>query len=167
MITLHYGTMNAGKSQHLLQQAFDAARASLVVTCVTKDGKSITSRLGGFREAVDINYVDLDVFKVTDVIYVDECQFLDERQVKLLLYLAEINECDIHFYGLKNRTDGTPWESTSLIFAQADTTIQHASFCECCGAHPATMHLHDGGSEVIDKIKYLSVCHSCYYKPKK
>lgn len=164
MITLHYGTMNAGKSQHLLQQAFDAARAGLVVTCITQDGLPITSRLGGFREAVDINMVDPDVFKVTDVIYVDECQFLSVEEVIAILFHAKRNDCDVKFYGLKNKTNGTPWESTSYIFAQADNTVHHASYCEKCGAYPSTMHLHNADEDVIEKTNYLSVCHNCYNK---
>lgn len=182
-----YGTMNSGKTAQLLATAhsyIESGKMPVLFTPVvdTRGGIGyIASRIGIKEKA---NIVDKDtrffdfqtgepnelITRNTDVVIVDEGQFLTPSQVQELGAISEYENISVLVYGLKNDFTGSLFEGSKALVELADKMIEIKSVCHMC-THKATQNarLVDGkmvtSGDVIqvgDNDTYTSLCREHY-----
>ncbi len=185
-LSFRYGAMNAGKSTHLLQVAYNFEENGKKVLLIkpsvdTKGDDKVVSRIGAERK-VDIllksedslfdNYFNL--IKEVDAILVDEVQFLKKEQITELWVITK--ECDIPVlcFGLKTDFQTNLFEASKRLFELGDEFIELATICPCgkkarFNARLVNGNYTDSGNVIeIDgsnsSIEYKPLCGKCYYK---
>lgn len=167
-ITFTYGTMNSGKSARLLQMVHNLRNSKRRYTVLSPRGGDVTSRaFPNFKHratAFEYIFTGYALKEDVDVILVDEAQFLTADHVSNLYTYAKLYDIEVYAFGLRNDTNGLPFEGSSNLFSVADHLIKLTAFCDHCGK-PADMHgLDVGVVKPKGKEDYVSLCHSCFVK---
>ncbi len=176
----YYSAMNAGKSTALLQAAWnyqERGMRPLLLTprLDTRDGVGkIASRIGLDAEAVAFSQSDslLQICEqerdqnAVSCVFVDEAQFLTERQVFDLGEVADELSIPVVTYGLRTDFRGDLFEGSRHLLAWADVLSEIKTICHC--GQKATMVLRlDGSGHAVrsgEQIRiggnesYVSVC---------
>ena len=140
-----YSTMNAGKSIEIIKVAYNyeerGKRVMLLVPSIDdRYGKGfITSRIGLQREATVVN-PDTDILKMfleenakekIDCVLVDECQFLNKKQVMELAEIVDSCDVPVMAYGLKNDFKNELFEGSYYMLVYADKIEEIKTICWC------------------------------------
>lgn len=171
----HYSAMNAGKSSHLLQAAFNYQERGMKVALFNFQGDTrfgegvIASRIGLQMPAVPFN-AETEFYPVPDVdcIFVDEAQFLTKAQVEQLTYIVDSYDIPVMAYGLRTDFLLEPFEGSKYLLAWADEINEIPSICTCGRKARAVVRMDDGkpvtsGDQVvIGDSNYVSLCRRCY-----
>jgi thymidine kinase len=141
----NYSTMNAGKSQALLQSRFNYLERGMNCLLLTAaiDNRfgtaKITSRLGISADAQifapgdDLMQKFLLPAKEAGMacILVDEAQFLTWEQVQQLARAVDILELPVMAFGLRTDFRGQLFEGSSALLAIADSLTELKTICHC------------------------------------
>jgi thymidine kinase len=175
----HYSAMNAGKSSHLLQAAFNYQERGMKVALFNFQGDTrfgegvIASRIGLQMPAVPFNaetefLEEIYKFEDVDCIFVDEAQFLTKVQVESLTNLVDRYDIPVMAYGLRTDFLLEPFEGSKYLLAWADEINEIPSICTCGRKARAVVRMDDGravtsGDQVvIGDSNYVSLCRRCY-----
>jgi len=176
-----YAAMNAGKSTHLLQAAYNYEERGMKVRLFTAalDNRSgvglIGSRLGLTRQVEtfgpDTVFDSAWVGDGVACLLLDEAQFLTPEQVRQLHRLAHQHPVPVLCYGLRSDFRGDPFPGSIMLLALADALEEMKTICAC--ARKASMNLRidaDGrrvkdGEQVLigGNDRYRAVCPNCFY----
>ncbi len=176
-----YAAMNAGKSTHLLQAAYNYEERGMTVRLFTAalDDRSgvglISSRLGLTRQVEtfgeDTVFDSAWVGEGVACLLIDEAQFLTPEQVRQLHRLAHQHPVPVLCYGLRSDFRGDPFPGSIQLLALADALEEMKTICAC--ARKASMNLRidaegrrvkDGEQVLIGgNDRYRAVCPSCFY----
>jgi thymidine kinase len=176
-----YAAMNAGKSTHLLQAAYNYEERGMRVRLFTAalDNRSgvglIGSRLGLTRQVEtfgpDTVFDSAWVGEGVACLLLDEAQFLTPEQVRQLHRLAHQHPVPVLCYGLRSDFRGDPFPGSIMLLALADALEEMKTICAC--ARKASMNLRidaegrrvqDGEQVLIGgNDRYRAVCPSCFY----
>ena len=141
----YYSTMNAGKSTHLLQSAYNYSERnlrSLLYTAKLDDrfeqGK-IASRIGLHADAslFDENTQLFDEIKrenntnKIDCVLIDEAQFLSKAQVKQLTDIVDGLDIPVLAYGIRTDFLGETFSGSAALLAWADKLVELKTICHC------------------------------------
>ena len=152
----HYSTMNAGKSTLLLQAAHNYRERGMQVMTLTAalDNRAgpgrIASRIG-IAEDAETFTEDCDLFAriharqaVTPpaCVFLDEAQFLTERQVWQLAQVADDLGIPVMCYGLRVDFRGQLFPGSAALLALADDLREIRTICHC--GRKATMVVRRG-----------------------
>jgi thymidine kinase len=128
-LVFYYSGMNAGKSAHLLQKSHNLASKGVPVRRFTHHMDTrwgeglIVSRIGIEARAqtfdASTDFCSLTFEKGT-WIFIDEAQFLSQRQVMSLANLVDHNKLRVICYGLRTDFMGQPFEGSTYLMAWAD-----------------------------------------------
>lgn len=177
-----YGAMNSGKSTDLIQVAYnyhERGQRSLILKPATdtKDEK-IVSRIGydattdhAIYPDTDIRQLISDLIVKPDCLLVDEAQFLTERQVDELFWIATTLNIPAICYGLRTdfRTEGFP--GSDRLLQLSHSVEERKTICRCGkkatfnARHNGSSWVRDGEQVEIDdgtSYTYESMCGSCY-----
>ena len=176
----YYSAMNAGKSTALLQAAYNYQERQMKPLLLTpqlnmRDGIGrISSRIGLTAAAIAFSQTDslLELVRRSHVeapvacVFVDEAQFLTQRQVHELGEIADNEHIPVLAYGLRTDFLGNLFEGSQHLLAWADVLTEIKTVCHC--GRKATMVLRiDGQGRPVrsgEQIKiggnesYVSVC---------
>jgi len=141
----YYSTMNAGKSTHLLQSAYNYRERGLESVLYTAliddrfDQGKVSSRLGISAEARlfdqqthignDIKALVAD--KKIDCVLIDEAQFLTSEQVKQLTDIVDYLKIPVLAYGIRTDFLGQTFNGSAALLAWADKLIELKTICHC------------------------------------
>ncbi len=176
-----FAAMNAGKSTHLLQAAYNYEERGMRVRLFTAalDNRSgvglIGSRLGLTRQVEtfgpDTVFDSAWVGEGVACLLLDEAQFLTPEQVRQLHRLAHQHPVPVLCYGLRSDFRGDPFPGSIMLLALADALEEMKTICAC--ARKASMNLRidaegrrvkDGEQVLIGgNDRYRAVCPSCFY----
>lgn len=177
MLTFTFGTVGSGKTADLLRKATYAHSLGHDVVLWkpavdTRSGARIESRNGEYAEADLLIPTDSVIAMVPpttiDVLYVDEAQFLNERQIDVLRSIA--HHIPVHCYGLRTDFRGHLFPGAAHLLALADEIRNIESGCDTCGK-PSThnMRVVDGKPifdgpivQIGGSESYRGVCAKCY-----
>ena len=135
MAKLHffYSTMNAGKSTALLQSNHNYIESNLKTLLfipheiAKKSNGKIISRIGLEAEAIVVNkeykfYKEIERkdFKKVSCIFVDEAQFLSQKQVHDLGKISDELNIPVMCYGIRTDFQGKLFEGSQELLALAD-----------------------------------------------
>lgn len=185
MAKLHfrYSAMNAGKSLDLISTAYnykELGKEVLVLVPNIVGSDCVESRTGLRVDAMVIRHEDTLMTKLftsdkdASCILVDEAQFLSERQVYELRYIASMADIPVICYGLRTDFTGRLFEGSKTLLAVADELEEKPTLCWCGKTARATLRIvngevtKDGESVLIkgqdDHVEYQSVCYRHFIK---
>ncbi len=140
-----YSAMNAGKSTLLLQAAHNYAERGmdtlLLVSAIdsrTRKGE-IASRIGLAREAEIFNHNE-DLFALISdklrsgkiaCIFIDEAQWMEDRQVWQLARVVDELDVPVMCYGLRTDFQGKLFPGSQALLAIADELREVRTICWC------------------------------------
>ena len=175
-----YSTMNAGKSTVLLQASHNYGERGMKTMLFTAelDNRSkvgnISSRIGLSEKASTFNNDDnlfssvqerLNIEKISCV-FVDEAQFLTEKQVWELSDVVEILNIPVMCFGLRTDFQGKLFEGSSSLLAIADELKEIKTICHCGKKANMVVRVDSNGKvlkegaqiEIGGNEKYISLC---------
>ena len=175
-----YSTMNAGKSTVLLQASHNYGERGMKTMLFTAelDNRSkvgnISSRIGLSEKASTFNNDDnlfssveerLSTDKISCV-FVDEAQFLTDKQVWELSDVVEILKVPVMCFGLRTDFQGKLFEGSSTLLAIADELKEIKTICHCGKKANMVVRVDFNGKvlkegaqiEIGGNEKYISLC---------
>jgi len=179
MAKLHffYSTMNAGKSTALLQSNHNYIESNLKTLLfipheiAKKSNGKIISRIGLEAEAIVVSEeyeffreIENKNFKEVSCIFVDEAQFLSQKQVHDLGKIADELNIPVMCYGIRTDFQGKLFEGSQELLALADNLKELKTICsECDKKATMVVRLNEKG-EVVLKGKKIVVGGNEIYK---
>lgn len=180
-----YACMNSGKSIDLLRTAHNYEENGYNVLVLkpkidTKDNDSISSRIG-LKRKVDYlvddgdNVLDKLKGKLSNIncIFVDEAQFLKEKQVDDFFIISKVYNIPVICYGLRTNFMLNSFEGSKRLLEVCDILEELTTLCSCgkIARYTARMkdneYLDTGDEVIIDgdaNYTYRSLCGDCYLK---
>ena len=177
-LVFFHGVVGAGKTLALLTKAHRYKQCERNVLIVkpeldTRVEKVIKSR-SGLVSSYDYNISTVeDVLNIklgeTEIMFVDEVQFLSEDVINALRDIATETEVTILCYGLKTDFKGRFFEGSKRILEIADEINELNAVCFYCKEN-ATMNLriidgnrvYEGDQILLGFDEYKGVCYKCY-----
>ena len=181
-----YGAMGSSKSAQALITRFNYEERGMKVWLIkpgtdTRDGiATIRSRIG-LRADADVLGANDSVRKAydqrlsekrrTDVIIVDECQFLTPSQVDELRELVDEEDIPVLCFGLRTDFLTHLFPGSLRLFELADSITEIKTICDCGKKATVNARISNGrvvteGEQVLlgGNDTYLAMCHSCWKK---
>lgn len=173
-----YSTMGAGKSLQLIAAAHNYIERGMYPMLITFAGDTrsgegvIASRTGLSMPALTFNS-DTDLlcglsYEGVNAIFIDECQFLNERQVEELHQIAIDYSIPVLCYGLRTDFLGRLFEGSMALMAHAETIEELKTICDC-GRKATHVRRYEQGvvqteGEVlqIGDAEYKPMCYKCF-----
>ena len=175
-----YSTMNAGKSTVLLQASHNYGERGMKTMLFTAelDNRSkvgnISSRIGLSEKASTFNNDDNLFYSVEErlkkdkisCVFVDEAQFLTDKQVWELSDVVEILNIPVMCFGLRTDFQGKLFEGSSSLLAIADELKEIKTICHCGKKANMVVRVDSNGKvlregaqiEIGGNDKYISLC---------
>jgi thymidine kinase len=176
----YYSAMNAGKSTSLLQSSYNYNERGME-TLLLKSAvdqrvgpSTIASRIGLSSDCHEFTN-DTELFEfISNIhsqkglacVFVDECQFLTEAQVRHLCSVADDLDVPVLCYGLRTDFQGNLFEGSKALLALADRIHELKTICHC--GKKATMNLRMGPEgkavkegaqvEIGGNERYVALC---------
>ena len=178
----HYATMNAGKSTMLLQASYNYRERGMrtAIFIASHDDRAgrgrISSRIGLQSDAIAFDVSDdleamvsalqADGTGQIACVFVDEAQFLSERQVWQLARIADRLHIPVMAYGLRTDFQGRLFPGSYALLAIADELREVRTICHCGRKATMVARLDADGKvakegaqvEVGGNDKYISYC---------
>ena len=175
-----YSTMNAGKSTVLLQASHNYGERGMKTMLFTAelDNRSkvgnISSRIGLSEKASTFNNDD-NIFSSVEkrlkkdkisCVFIDEAQFLTDKQVWELSDVVEILNIPVMCFGLRTDFQGKLFEGSSTLLAIADELKEIKTICHCGKKANMVVRVDSNGKvlkegaqiEIGGNEKYISLC---------
>lgn len=174
-----YGTMGSSKTAQALMTKFNYEQKGMKVLLIKprlaiRDEAKVKSRIGLESDCVLVNPDDIIirfVEKDTDVVIVDEAQFLTAKQVDMLRkYVVDYYKLPVYCYGLRTDFKTHLFEGSKRLFEVADSIEDIKNICSCGNKAIFNGRIKDGclvtDGESIETVvyKYEPLCSSCYRK---
>lgn len=185
-----YGSMNSGKSTHLMQVAHNYEERGMKVLIIkpkvdTKGGEKLVSRLGVNRNVDILIGKDDNIFEIVkmylnegkkiDCILVDEAQFMKSHQIDQLFKISVKIDIPIICYGLRTDFKTNGFEGSTRLLLLAHSIEEMKTICACGkkavfnGRKINGKFVFEGDQIAIDEqdnVEYESLCGHCFYKYK-
>ena len=187
MAKLHfkYGTMNSGKSIDLMRTAYNYEETGYDVLVMkpkidNKGKDKLVSRVNMERK-VDILIDEDDSIlklirnKITErlsCIFVDEVQFLKEKQIDELYFITKELDIPVICYGLRNNFKMEGFEGSNRLLVIAEELEELPTLCKCkeiaryVGRKIDNEFVLSGNIVEIDNgspnMEYVPLCGKCY-----
>ncbi len=134
-----YGAMGSSKSANALMVKHNygeqGKKALLIKPGVDmRDGEhQIRSRCGLIGECILFHELDIEAIRSHEYscVIVDEAQFLNKREVELLVRIVDIYNVPVICYGLRADFQGNLFEGSRWLLAWADTIEEVKTICWC------------------------------------
>ena len=176
----HYSTMNAGKSTILLQASYNYRERGMETYLLTAaiDGRAGVGRIGS---RIGIS-AEAEMFDDTDdlqariaarlqagpcaCVFVDEAQFLTERQVWQLARVVDDLNLPVMCYGLRVDFLGRLFPGSATLLALADEMREVRTICHCGRKATMVVRRDAGGRALTEGAQvqiggnetYVSLC---------
>ena len=177
-----YGAMGSSKTAQALITKYNYEENDMNVWLIkpsadTRDGVgTIRSRIGLEAECEVIS-PDVDVFARflgsqicrTDVIIVDECQFMTPKQIEQLRDIVDAHNIPVLCFGLRTDFQTKLFPGSSRLMELADCIEEIKTMCDCGAKATVNARINDGyivteGAQVVlgGNDCYIAMCHRCY-----
>jgi len=180
-----YGAMGSSKTAQALITKYNYEENDLNVWLIkpsadTRDGVQILRSRIGLAAAVEVISPEVDVYEMfvrskagkCDVIIVDECQFLTEKQIDQLRSI--VNDCSVPVmcFGLRTDFQTRLFPGSRRLMEVADTIQEIKTICDC-GAKATVNARIDGEGHIVTEgaqvvlggnDSYIAMCHKCYIR---
>ena len=179
-----YGAMGSSKTAQALITKYNYEENGLRVWLIkpsadTRDGAAILRSRIGLEAQVDIMTPSTDIYRLfeaqkkdqCDVIIVDECQFLTEKQIDQLRAIVDDHSIPVMCFGLRTDFQTRLFPGSRRLMEVADTIQEIKTICDCGAKATVNARVSDGyivteGAQVVlgGNDSYIAMCHKCYVK---
>ena len=180
-----YGAMGSSKTAQALITKYNYEENDLKVWLIkpsadTRDGAQILRSRIGLEAVVDVVAPHEDIYakflggkaRRCDVIIVDECQFLTEKQIDQLRSIVDEHNIPVMCFGLRTDFQTKMFPGSRRLMEVADTIQEIKTICDC-GAKATVNARIDGSGHIVTEgaqvvlggnDSYIAMCHKCYIR---
>ena len=179
-----YGAMGSSKTAQALITKYNYEENDLQVWLIkpsadTRDGaETLRSRIG-LEARVEVIPPEVDIYarflggkaRRSDVIIVDECQFLTEKQIDQLRTIVDEHNIPVMCFGLRTDFQTHLFPGSRRLMEVADTIQEIKTICDCGAKAIVNARINDGyivteGAQVVlgGNDSYIAMCHKCYVR---
>ena len=180
-----YGAMGSSKTAQALITKYNYEENDLQVWLIkpsadTRDGAAILRSRIGLEAQVEVIAPEVDIYarflggkaRRSDVIIVDECQFLTEKQIDQLRNIVNEHNIPVLCFGLRTDFQTHLFPGSRRLMEVADTIQEIKTICDC-GAKATVNARIDGEGHIVTQgaqvvlggnDAYIAMCHKCYIR---
>lgn len=178
-----YGSMGSSKTAQALITKYNYEENGMLVWLIKpaadqRDGAIILRSRVGLEAPAEVVAPERDLLEAyhgrarTDVIIVDECQFLTAAQIDQLREIVDSENIPVLCFGLRTDFRSTLFEGSRRLFEVADTITEIKAICDC-GAKATTNARIDSDGYVVTEgaqlllggnDRYIAMCHKCWVR---
>ena len=179
-----YGAMGSSKTAQALITKYNYEENDLRVWLIkpsadTRDGaETLRSRIG-LEAQVEVIAPEVDIYarflggkaRRSDVIIVDECQFMTEKQLDQLRTIVDEHSIPVLCFGLRTDFQTRLFPGSRRLMEVADTIQEIKTICDCGAKATGNARINDGyivteGAQVVlgGNDSYIAMCHKCYIR---
>ena len=180
-----YGAMGSSKTAQALITKYNYEENDLKVWLIkpsadTRDGAATLRSRIGLEAQVEVISPDVDIHarflggkaRRSDVIIVDECQFLTEKQIDQLRAIVDEHSVPVMCFGLRTDFQTRLFPGSRRLMEVADTIQEIKTICDC-GAKATVNARVDGNGYIVTEgaqvvlggnDSYIAMCHKCYIR---
>ena len=179
-----YGAMGSSKTAQALITKYNYEENDLQVWLIkpsadTRDGAAILRSRIGLEAQVEVIAPEVDIYarflggkaRRSDVIIVDECQFLTEKQIDQLRTIVDEHNIPVMCFGLRTDFQTRLFPGSRRLMEVADTIQEIKTICDCGAKATVNARVNDGyivteGAQVVlgGNDSYIAMCHKCYVR---
>ena len=177
-----YGAMGSSKTAQALITKYNYEENDMKVWLIkpsadTRDGAAILRSRIGLEAQVEVIPPETDVYARflgsrihrCDVIIVDECQFMTERQIEQLRAIVDEQKIPVLCFGLRTDFLTRLFPGSRRLMELADCIEEIKTMCDCGAKATVNARISDGyivteGAQVVlgGNDSYIAMCHRCY-----
>lgn len=176
-----YGAMGSSKTAQALITKYNYEENDMTVWLIkpatdNRDGPSVVrSRIGLKADAESVS-ATADLYQLylerrTDVVIVDECQFLHPDQIDQLRRIVDELEIPVLCFGLRTDFRTKLFPGSQRLFELADSIQEIKTICDCGAKATVNARIVNGcvvteGEQVLigGNESYIAMCHRCYMR---
>ena len=179
-----YGAMGSSKTAQALITKYNYEENDLKVWLIkpsadTRDGVSVLRSRIGLEAQVEVIAPETDIYMLftdakqgsCDVIIVDECQFMTEKQIDQLRAIVDDHNIPVMCFGLRTDFQTHLFSGSRRLMEIADTIQEIKTICDCGAKATVNTRINDGyivteGAQVVlgGNDAYIAMCHKCYIR---
>ena len=179
-----YGAMGSSKTAQALITKYNYEEDDLKVWLIkpsadTRDGAKILRSRIGLEAEVEVIAPEVDVYarflgskaRTCDVIIVDECQFMTEKQIDQLRAIVDEHNIPVMCFGLRTDFLTRLFPGSLRLMEIADTIQEIKTICDCGAKATVNARVNDGyivteGAQVVlgGNDSYIAMCYKCYVR---
>ena len=177
-----YGAMGSSKTAQALITKYNYEENDMRVWLIkpsadTRDGvATIRSRIG-LEAQCEVIGPEVDVFarflgsqiRRSNVIIVDECQFMTPKQIEQLRAIVDEHNIPVLCFGLRTDFQTRLFPGSMRLMELADCIEEIKTMCDCGAKATVNARINDGfivteGAQVVlgGNDCYIAMCHRCY-----
>ena len=177
-----YGAMGSSKTAQALITKYNYEENDMKVWLIkpsadTRDGADILRSRIGLEAQVEVIGPTVDVYarflgqhnRKCDVIIVDECQFMTEKQIDQLRAIVDEQNIPVLCFGLRTDFLTRLFPGSRRLMELADVIEEIKTMCDCGAKATVNARVNDGyivteGAQVVlgGNDCYIAMCHRCY-----
>ena len=177
-----YGAMGSSKTAQALITKYNYEENDMKVWLIkpsadTRDGAAILRSRIGLEATVEVIPPEVDIYaqflgrqaRHVDVIIVDECQFLTEKQIEQLRTIVDEQKIPVLCFGLRTDFLTRLFPGSRRLMELADVIEEIKTMCDCGAKATVNARISDGyivteGAQVVlgGNDSYIAMCHRCY-----
>ena len=179
-----YGAMGSSKTAQALITKYNYEENDLKVWLIkpsadVRDGaQTLRSRIG-LEAQVEVIAPEVDIYarflggkaRRCDVIIVDECQFMTEKQIDQLRNIVNEHNIPVICFGLRTDFQTRLFPGSRRLMELADCIEEIKTMCDCGSKATVNARINDGyivteGAQVVlgGNDSYIAMCHKCYIR---
>ena len=178
-----YGAMGSSKTAQALITKYNYEENDMKVWLIkpsadTRDGVSVLRSRIGLEAEVEVIAPEVDIYarflgsrvRRCDVIIVDECQFMTEKQIDQLRAIVNDYAVPVLCFGLRTDFQTKLFPGSMRLMELADAIEEIKTMCDC-GAKATVNARIDGDGYIVTEgaqvllggnDAYIAMCHRCY-----
>ena len=177
-----YGAMGSSKTAQALITKYNYEENDMKVWLIkpsadTRDGAATLRSRIGLEATVEVIPPEVDIYarflgsrvRSCDVIIVDECQFLTEKQIEQLRAIVDEQSIPVICFGLRTDFLTRLFPGSRRLMELADCIEEIKTMCDCGSKATVNARISDGyivteGAQVVlgGNDSYIAMCHRCY-----
>ena len=177
-----YGAMGSSKTAQALITKYNYEENDMKVWLIkpsadTRDGAQVLRSRIGLEATVEAIPPEVDIYarflgsrvRSCDVIIVDECQFMTERQIEQLRTIVDEQNIPVLCFGLRTDFLTRLFPGSRRLMELADVIEEIKTMCDCGSKATVNARISDGyivteGAQVVlgGNDSYIAMCHRCY-----
>ena len=178
-----YGAMGSSKTAQALITKYNYEENGMRVWLIKpsaddRDGAIILRSRVGLEAPAEVIAPEADIRELfakqekTDVIIVDECQFLMPEQIDQLREIVDEVNIPVLCFGLRTDFRSTLFSGSRRLFEVADTITEIKTICDCGAKATTNARVGEDGYIVTEGAqilmggndRYIAMCHKCWMR---
>ena len=180
-----YGAMGSSKTAQALITKYNYEENDMKVWLIkpsadTRDGAAIIRSRIGLEAQVEVIAPEVDIYarflggkaRRSDVIIVDECQFMTEKQIDQLRAIVDEHNIPVMCFGLRTDFLCSLFPGSRRLMEVADNIEEIKTICDC-GTKATVNARVDGNGYIVTEGEqvllggndsYIAMCHRCWIR---